>query len=387
VTKFIRKAQRIRMARNIMRPFLVNENPRVRLIPNNVIMTSQVGDNPTSRNFQEEVIQQSNGEHWYRQSAETWFLVGGLVLFNVGCLVNPGMPDHLFQLLDFRFWHWWYFVVLLLITALSIKWFAPFRSRDNSCVGRRSHCRYILYVFWITIAMLVVLRVVFDTTTYFSGSTLTVRTHQPDTYEYLLHLPPGYTDFGKPKPLIVYLHGAGETNKGLECLKKHDLCYYAKGHITAKNFPFIVVSPATPKHGWEPVQVKRLIEQVVHDLSKRYRIDPSRIYLTGFSMGGFGTFHTASTYPEIFAAIVPVAGGGDPKQAENLRNVPIWAFHGDKDDVVPYERSAEMIDAVKESGHNDARLITLHGAGHGIVEEVYRNPELYRWMLTRRKLQ
>ena len=245
----------------------------------------------------------------------------------------------------------------------------------------RTFCRYLFYLFWVTATILVVLRTVFDVATYYSGSTVEMRRVPPGSYEYLLHLPPGYTDFGNPRPLIVFLHGAGETNKEFERLKNCDLWHYAKRHIPAKDFPFIVVSPLTPKHGWEPLQVKRLIEQVVEDRSLRYRIDSDRIYLTGFSMGGFGTFHTACAYPEMFAAIVPVAGGGEPEQADKLKDVPTWAFHGDADDVVRYEHSEKMIDAMQELGHKDARLTNLQGAGHGIADKVYRNSELYRWML------
>ena len=245
--------------------------------------------------------------------------------------------------------------------------------------------QYLFYLFWFAAATLMVLRGVFDTMTYFAGATIEMRRVQPGGYQYLLHLPPGYTDFGKPRPLIVFLHGAGEVDKGLDVLKHHDLWHFAKGHVQAKDFPFIVVSPMAPKRGWEPLQVKRFVEQIVQDHSKRYRIDPNRIYLTGFSMGGFGTFHTACEYPELFAAIVPVAGGGEPKRACNLINVPTWAFHGDADEVVLYELSETMIDAMKKAGHRDARLTNFRGAGHGIVGDVYRNPELYRWMLRQSK--
>lgn len=245
----------------------------------------------------------------------------------------------------------------------------------------------IFYIFWVVAIMVVSMRIAFDAATYFTGTTMVFRQIEPGDYDYLLHLPPGYTDFGGSRPLIVFLHGAGETNKELEHLKQRDLWHFAKGHIATKDFPFIIVSPKAPKHGWEPQRVKHFVEQIVQDHSKRYRIDPQRVYLTGFSMGGFGTFHTACAYPEMFAAIVPIAGGGEPEQAEKLKTVPTWAFHGDKDDVVPYECSANMIDAIIEVGHNDVQLTTLHGVGHGIVGEVYRNPELYRWMLMHRKRQ
>ena len=330
--------------------------------------------------------QESNEKAWYCLSTATCFLIGGLVLFNIGCFLNPNIIDSLWKHLDFRLCPWWYFVMLLLIVAFSIKRFLRIFKRGTSHVGGRSLYYYMFYLFWVSVAILVILRVEFDRTTYFSGSTIEIRTVPPGDYEYLLHLPPGYTDFGNPRPLIVFLHGAGTTNKGLDHLKKCDLWHFAKGHIEVKDFPFIIVSPMTPRHGWEPLSVKRLLEQLVHDHSRRYRIDPNRIYLTGFSMGGFGTFHTACAYPEMFAAIAPVAGGGEPEQAEKLKAVPTWAFHGDKDEVVLYESSKTMIDAMKEEGHNEAQLTTLHGAGHGIVGDVYRNPELYRWMLMHKKI-
>jgi hypothetical protein len=135
----------------------------------------------------------------------------------------------------------------------------------NAPIMAKTFYRYLFYLFWGTAAILVILRTAFDTTTYFFGSTLEMRALQPGDYEYLLHLPPGYTDFGNPRPLIVFLHGAGEVNTGLDVLKQCDLWHYAKGHIPAKDFPFIVVSPVTPKHGWEPVRVKHFVEQIVQD--------------------------------------------------------------------------------------------------------------------------
>jgi poly(3-hydroxybutyrate) depolymerase len=343
----------------------------------------------------QEIQNADDKSQWYHLSAETWLLIGGLILLSVGCFFNPNIIDTILRFSDYRFWSWWYFVILLLIVLFSIKRYLSAQSRDIFDseiveVGKRflrtkTFYRCLFYCFWTVAAVIVILRIVFDMTTYLSGSTIAVQATQSDDYQYLLHLPPGYTDFGNPRPLIVFLHGAGETNQGLDSLKRHDLWYFAKGHIEARDFPYIVVSPMTSEHGWEPLRVKNFIEQIVNDHSRRYRIDPQRVYLTGYSMGGFGTFHTACVYPEMFAAIAPVAGGGEPKWAENLKTVPTWAFHGDKDEVVSYESSANMIDAMIAVGHNDARLTSLNGVGHGIAGEVYRSPKLYRWMLTHRK--
>ncbi|MDR1959389.1 MAG: prolyl oligopeptidase family serine peptidase [Planctomycetaceae bacterium] len=203
-------------------------------------------------------------------------------------------------------------------------------------------------------------------------------------YDYLLHLPRGYHDF-RERPLIVFLHGAGETGQDVTILKRLDIFHYADGVVPVKDFPFIVVSPVTPQHGWDSERVIAFLEEFLKENRLRYQIDTSRIYLTGFSMGGFGTFHVASDYPDYFAAIVPLAGGGESEKAENLLTVPTWAFHGDADDVVNYEMTSRMIDAMRALNHPNVHLTTLHDAGHGIPDLVYTKPELYRWLLKQKK--
>ena len=222
-------------------------------------------------------------------------------------------------------------------------------------------------------------RITYDLKTWCFGSTIVVRPSV--SYDYLLHLPRGYTDFGKPRPLIVFLHGAGEVGKDVHVLKKLDVFRYANGAVPMKDFPFIVVSPLTPIRGWNPKGVINFLDRFLEDNRFRYRIDPTRIYLTGFSMGGFGTFNVASEYPDRFAAIVPLAGGCDPEKAEKLMTVPTWAFHGDADDVVDYECTKKIIDAMQEHHHPNLHFTTLPGAGHGIPRLVYIKPELYKWLL------
>ncbi|MCL2348265.1 MAG: prolyl oligopeptidase family serine peptidase [Planctomycetaceae bacterium] len=222
-------------------------------------------------------------------------------------------------------------------------------------------------------------------------------------YDYLVRLPKGYTDFGTPHPLIIYLHGAGETGKDVEILRDMDVYYFGQGIFTQEDasrpsggepleaegyrpprlrgFSFIVVSPMTPKHGWEPKQVIRLLDELLDKNTRRWNIDPSRIYLTGFSMGGFGTFRTAAAYPDRFAAVVPVAGGGDVAHAERLKHIPLWVFHGDADNVVPIKGSQEMIDAIKTEGGRECRMTVYPNAGHGINARVYRDKEVYNWLL------
>jgi len=239
-----------------------------------------------------------------------------------------------------------------------------------------------LLVFWIVSGAILVFRMAYDLKTWYFGSTIVVRVTFP--YNYLLHLPRGYNDFCE-RPLIVFLHGAGEVNKDARVLQQLDIFHYANGTVPTNDFPFIVVSPVTPKHGWDSQRIIIFLDEFLRDNRYRYNIDTSRIYLTGFSMGGFGTFRVACDYPDRFTAIVPLAGGGNPEKAEKLLTVPIWAFHGDADDVCAFEYTEKMITAMQELNHPDVHLTRLHGAGHGIPESVYTRPELYQWLLDHRK--
>ncbi len=195
--------------------------------------------------------------------------------------------------------------------------------------------------------------------------------------KYLLYLPPDYKPDGKPWPLLVFLHGAGEVGDNLELVKKHGP---PKLIAQGKHFPFIVLSPQSPQRGWNPHAVAALVK----DIAARYNVDRSRIYLTGLSMGGFGTWQTAALYPELFAAIAPICGGGDPRWAEQLKGTPTWVFHGARDRVVPIRFSRRMVEALKEAGGN-VKFTVYPEAGHDSWTETYNNPELYKWFLSHRK--
>ena len=120
------------------------------------------------------------------------------------------------------------------------------------------------------------------------------------------------------------------------------------------------------------------------DIAAKYRVDKDRIYLTGLSMGGFGTWSLAAAHPERFAAIVPICGGGNPADAAKLKNLPIWVFHGAKDPVVPPERSESMVKAIKAAGGN-VKLTVYPDAGHDAWTATYENPELYRWLFAQKR--
>ncbi len=197
---------------------------------------------------------------------------------------------------------------------------------------------------------------------------------------YLLYLPADYgKDTKKKWPMIMFLHGAGERGSKLEVLRKQGL---PKMIAQGKSFDFIIVSPQCPNDIWWPEQTDVLIS-LLDDIEKKYRVDTDRVYLTGLSMGGFGTWTLAERYPKRFAAISPICGGSESYAADRLKDVPVWAFHGAKDNLVPVARSQEMVEAVKKKG-GDAKLTIYPEAEHDSWTETYNNPELYQWFLSHR---
>ncbi|MBN2455309.1 MAG: dienelactone hydrolase family protein [Sedimentisphaerales bacterium] len=198
--------------------------------------------------------------------------------------------------------------------------------------------------------------------------------------KYLLFLPQDYGQETARWPMILFLHGAGERGSDINKVRHHGL---AKIVTEKKDFPFIVVSPQCPQKSWWPDQTEVLIS-LLYDVIDRYDVDISRIYLTGLSMGGYGTWHIACRYPQIFAAIAPICGGGEPLLAAGLKDVPVWAFHGAKDPVVPVKRSKEMVDAVNACG-GSAKLTIYPEAEHDSWTQTYDNPELYDWFLSHKK--
>jgi len=197
---------------------------------------------------------------------------------------------------------------------------------------------------------------------------------------YLLFLPEGYGEKQQRWPMILFLHGAGERGSDLKEVKRHGPPKIVEKQ---KDFPFIVVSPQCPKDDWWPEKVEVLIN-LLDDIVARYDVDTDKIYLTGLSMGGHGTWALASAYPDRFAAIAPVCGGGSRYMACKLKDIPVWAFHGAKDKVVPLKESEEMVNATKKLGGN-ARLTVYPDAGHDSWTETYNNQELYDWFLQHRK--
>jgi len=196
--------------------------------------------------------------------------------------------------------------------------------------------------------------------------------------DYLLYLPNGYEKEGKSWPLVLFLHGAGESGQDLNKVKVHGP---PKLVAAGKEFPFIVVSPQSPGRGWDAQTLNALLD----DVMANYRVDKDRIYVTGLSMGGFGTWALAAAYPERFAALVPICGGGNTADAKKLVHIPIWVFHGAKDNVVPPSRSESIVKALKEAGAKNLKFTLYPNANHDSWTETYNNPEMWDWLLQQKR--
>jgi len=198
---------------------------------------------------------------------------------------------------------------------------------------------------------------------------------------YWLFLPRRYGRTAERWPLILFLHGAGERGRDLRLVKKHGLPKLVQKQ---KDFPFLVVSPQCPRdEWWSNDTLCALLDEVI----ETYAVDPDRVYLTGLSMGGYGTWSLATAHPERFAAIAPICGGGNPLLAPRLQHVPVWAFHGAKDQVVLPKETERMVKALRRCGADEIQLTVYPHAEHDSWAETYANPALYEWFLQHRRHQ
>jgi len=199
--------------------------------------------------------------------------------------------------------------------------------------------------------------------------------------EYLLQLPSSYDyEPNKKWPLILFLHGAGEVGGTLDDLKKmantHSI---PKAAATRANFPFIAVSPLCPANR-EWTDLHQDILHVLDEVMEKYHIDADRVYLTGLSMGGGGTWSLAMEHPDKFAAIAPVCGYGDVLKVNKIKNLPVWAFHGAKDDVIDIRYEQVVVDALEKAG-GDVKFTIYSDVAHDAWVKAYETAELYDWFL------
>ncbi len=207
---------------------------------------------------------------------------------------------------------------------------------------------------------------------------------QTGEVNYLLFLPKDSdAKAAKRWPLIFFLHGAGERGTNIWKVATHGP---PKKVAADPDFPFIVVSPQCPEG---QVWSNDVLLVLLDEITRKYPVDMGRVYLTGLSMGGYGTWSLGLAHPEKFAAIVPICGGGEligvmlsnHEKTQALKTLGVWAFHGGKDPVVPVAESQRMVDALKRAGVADVKFTVYPEAGHDAWAETYANPELYEWLL------
>ncbi len=196
-------------------------------------------------------------------------------------------------------------------------------------------------------------------------------------------------------PLFIFLHGAGERGNDNEAQIKHIRDLVLDSKYRGK-YPCYVVAPQCPKGEWwaghskdgvmltEPTMPMKLLIELIDKVSTEFPIDKDRIYISGVSMGGFGTWYLLARYPSKFAAAVPVCGGGDPKSAPRIKNIPVWAFHGALDEVVPPKRSRQMISALQGEGGKPG-YTEYPDVAHNSWVQAYQEPHLFPWLFEQKR--
>nr|MBC7612149.1 prolyl oligopeptidase family serine peptidase [Pseudopedobacter sp.] len=218
-----------------------------------------------------------------------------------------------------------------------------------------------------------------------------------DTLNYRL-LGPDYNTSRK-FPLVIFLHGSGERGHDNEAQLKWGVMNFASDQMMLQH-PCYVIAPQLPENGsWSnftapdaenqmmlnsnPSITMKLLIDLIHDFAAKHPIDQSRIYITGLSMGGFGTFDAIERYPNLFAAAVPVCGGGDISKASLIANIPIWMFHGAEDPAVPTKYSLQMTEALFKAGAHPA-LTIYPETGHFSWLGAYTDPLMFNWLFSQR---
>jgi predicted peptidase len=200
----------------------------------------------------------------------------------------------------------------------------------------------------------------------------------PRSYDlgYLQYWP----DTDAPAPLVIFLHGAGERGDDLDLLTVHGP---PKQAMAGEQLPFGLVAPQCPEDSWWTWQAEAVLALLDETLATR-NVDPDRVYLTGLSMGGMGTWDIAARYPQRFAAILPICGSSGRWFARRLATMPIWAFHNADDPAVPVEGTTEMVAAVEQAGGTPRMTVNPTG-GHDAWTAAYDDPEVYAWLLRQRR--
>jgi len=220
---------------------------------------------------------------------------------------------------------------------------------------------------------------------------------------YRILLPQNY-DANTTYPLLIMLHGAGERGDDNEAQLTHGTDLFLKAEIR-KNYPAIIVFPQCSKDGYwsnvdkkweqstfkftfspkgEPTPQMEVLQRLIIELTKKHKVDTSRIYVGGLSMGGMGTFEIVRRNPELFAGAFAICGGAHPNTASEMTKTPFWVFHGDKDVVVDYQHSVKIVNALKAAGGN-VKFTTYEGVNHDSWTNAFSEDELLPWLFSNKK--
>lgn len=199
---------------------------------------------------------------------------------------------------------------------------------------------------------------------------------------YVVYVPRDYTP-AQQYPVILFLHGAGE--RGNDGIRQTQVGIGTAIRTFPERFPCLVVMPQCPADRWWRGEELEAAYGCLQQTLREFSCDPKRVYLTGLSMGGFGTWELAAKYPDTFAAVIPICGRGNPADAEKLKQLPIWVFHGEADTLVPPSFSREMVDALQKAGSTQVKYTELPGVGHNSWDPAYSSAEVMRWLLAQKK--
>jgi predicted peptidase len=210
-----------------------------------------------------------------------------------------------------------------------------------------------------------------------------------ETLRYRLMKPLDY-DSTKQYPVVLCLHGS--SGLGMDNVKQVPASLTAELLSTDENrakYPAFLFVPQCPiKYNWGGISGQQAIDSLVLDgmfaLGKEFSIDKNRRYVTGVSLGGYGAWHLITTRPDIFAAAMPICGGGNPALAQNIVDLPVWAFHGAKDQNVPVRGSRDIIQAIKNAGGNP-RYTEFTDKAHHIAKNVIETPGLLDWLFAQKR--
>ncbi len=198
--------------------------------------------------------------------------------------------------------------------------------------------------------------------------------HNQADYPFLLHLPADSILKNNP-PVLIFLHGRSLSGNNLELVKKYGIIHEIE---KGREIPAIVLAPQVPAgKSWEPEKVL----SVLRFAQEHFQTDTNRVYVTGMSLGGYGTLDFAGEYPEIVTAAVALCGGGNIRNGCNLSTIPVWIQHGNRDSAVPISESEKMVKSIRAcNGGENLKYTVVPGANHGDLERVFRTDELYDWL-------